>query len=61
MKLSQLLQNNFLKRNLQRDSNLECKFDHQFQITIRLQLPINSIPNTERTIVKIELIRTGHY
>lgn len=61
MKLSQLLQKNFLKRNLQRDSNLECKFDNQFQVTIRLRLPINNIPNTERTIVNIELIKTGHY
>lgn len=53
MTLSQLILKNFLKRNLQRDSNLECKFDDQFQMTIQLQLPINSIPKTKRTIVNI--------
>lgn len=51
----------FSEENLQRDSNLECKFDNQFQITIQLQLPINSIPKTKRTIINIELIKTGHY
>lgn len=47
MKQSQRLQKYFLKRNLQRDSSLESKFDDQFQITIQLQLPINSVSKTE--------------
>lgn len=48
-------------RAISRDSNLEPKFDIQFQIKVQLQLPINSAPETKRTVVNIYLVKTGHY